>query len=66
MAQEVIKCPKCGTVIKLSEAISRNIEADIKKRYEEEMESRLEEERKRLQIKVKKETEESQRLEIFD
>lgn len=66
MAQEVIKCPKCGTVIKLSEAISRNIEADIKKRYEKEMESRLEEERKRLQIKVKKETEESQRLEIFD
>ena len=66
MTQEVIKCPKCGTAIKLSEAISRDIEADIKKKYEKEMELRLQEERKRLEIKVKKEVEESQRLEIFD
>ena len=66
MTQETIKCPKCGEIIKLSEAISHDIETAIKAKYEKESEARLKEERKRLEIKVKKEVKESVGLELAD
>ena len=66
MTQETIKCPKCGEIIKLSEAISHDIETAIKAKYEKESKVRLKEERKRLEIKVKKEVKESVGLELAD
>ena len=66
MTQETIKCPKCGEIIKLSEAISHDIETAIKAKYEKESEARLKEERKQLEIKVKKEVKESVGLELSD
>ncbi len=66
MTQETIKCPKCGELIKLSEAISHDIETAIKSKYEKESETRLKEERKQLEIKVKKEVKESVGLELTD
>jgi hypothetical protein len=41
MAQETIKCPKCGNIIRITEAIYQDIESSIKAKYEKEMESRL-------------------------
>ncbi len=38
MTQEKIKCPKCGTLIELSEAISHDIEDRLKIRYEKQIE----------------------------
>jgi len=37
MAKETIKCPKCGEVIELSEAISHDIEIRLRERYEKEI-----------------------------
>jgi hypothetical protein len=50
--QDRIKCPKCGEEIELSQVLSRDIEAEIKKRYDETMakNSRLLEERLRKEI----------------
>jgi hypothetical protein len=50
--QDRIKCPKCGEEIELSQVLSKDIEAEIKKRYEETMakNSRLLEERLRKEI----------------
>ena len=36
--QDTIKCPKCGELIKLSQAISKDIELEIQKKYEEQSE----------------------------
>ncbi len=66
MIQEIIKCPKCGEVIKLSEAITQDIEIAIKSKYEKEMELRLSEERKQIEVKVKKEAQESVNVELSD
>ena len=66
MTQETIKCPKCGKLIKLSEAISHDIEIAIKTKYEQEIEKQLKEERKQLELKVKKEAQESVGLELAD
>ena len=54
MTQETIKCPKCGELIKLSEAISHDIEIEIRTKYEKEIEKRLKEEREQLEIREKK------------
>ena len=50
--QDRIKCPKCGEAIELSQVLSKDIEAEIEKRYEETMakNSRLLEERLRKEI----------------
>ena len=53
MTQETIKCPKCGELIKLSEAISHDIEIEIRTKYEKEIEKRLKEEREQLEIREK-------------
>jgi len=66
MTQETIKCPKCGELIKLSEAISHDIEIAIRAKYEKEIEKRLKEERNQLELKVKKEAQESVSLELAD
>ncbi|MBU1152485.1 DUF2130 domain-containing protein [bacterium] len=66
MAQETIKCPKCGELIKLSEAISHDIEIAIKTKYEKEIEERLKEEKSQIELKVKKEARESVGLELAD
>ena len=66
MAQETIKCPKCGEIIKLSDAISQDIERAIKTKYEKEIEDRLKEEKKQLEAKAKKEAKESVNLELTD
>jgi hypothetical protein len=34
VAQETIVCPKCGEVIQISQAISQNIEVEIRQKYE--------------------------------
>ena len=66
MIQEIIKCPKCGEVIKLSEAITRDIELAIKNKYEKEFELRLKDEREQLKTKAKKEAQESVNVELSD
>jgi hypothetical protein len=66
MIQEIIKCPKCGEIIKLSEAITRDIELTIKNKYEKEFELRLKDEREQLKIKTKKEAQESVNVELAD
>ena len=66
MTQETIKCPKCGELIKLSEAISHDIEIAIRTKYEKEIEKRLKEERNQLELKAKKEAQESVSLELAD
>lgn len=66
MIQEIIKCPKCGEVIKLSEAITRDIELAIKNKYEKELELRLKDEREQLKTKAKKEAQESVNVELAD
>lgn len=37
MAQATIKCPKCGEVIEISQAISHDIEIEIKRKYEKDI-----------------------------
>jgi len=66
MSQETIKCPKCGEVIKLSEAISKDMEIVIKAKYEKEFEQKIVEERKQLQEKAQKEAQELVTLEFAD
>lgn len=66
MIQEIIKCPKCGEVIKLSEAITRDIELAIKNKYEKEFELRIKDEREKLKTKAMKEAQEANRLEVTD
>lgn len=66
MATELIKCPKCGADIKLSEALSKEIEISIKNKYEKDMEERLKEERKQLEIKVRREAKEVVGVELAD
>jgi hypothetical protein len=53
MAQETIKCPKCGAEFKISEAISQEYESSVKAKYEKEIEIRLKEERSTLEAKAK-------------
>ena len=37
MTQATVKCPKCGEVIEISQAISHDIELGVKKKYEQEI-----------------------------
>jgi len=59
MSQDSIKCPKCGTVIPLSEALSHDIEERAKQKYE----SQLSDGKKQLEVILKqKETEYASKL----
>src|SRR3989338_9908356 len=51
MAQDTIKCPKCGEIIKLSQAISDDIEAEIRNKYEKQAEEKIKSEISKLKIK---------------
>ena len=66
MDQGTIKCPKCGEEIKLSDALSKEIELSIKNKYEKDMEERLKDERKQLEIKMKREAKEAMGVELAD
>ena len=62
MTKETIKCPDCGSVIELSEAISHDIEIRLKQQYENEIGKT----KKAIQEKAKKEVQESSNIKISD
>lgn len=66
MSQDTIKCPKCGELIKVTEAISHEMEISIKTRLEKEYASKLSEERKQLLDKAKVEAANSVKVELSD
>jgi hypothetical protein len=51
MNQKTIKCPKCGTQIELTKALSEDIEASIKKQYEDKIQKVKEEAEKKIKEK---------------
>lgn len=51
MIQKTITCPRCGEKIELSQAISRDIEATIKKQYENEIQKIEENSQKKIKEK---------------
>jgi len=51
MVQDSVKCPKCGETIKLSQAISKEIDAEIRNKYERQAEEKIDSELKRLKTK---------------
>jgi len=55
MAIETIKCPKCGTVIELSQAVLQNIAKE-----------QIKSEREKIELKAKKEAQESVSVKIAD
>jgi len=62
MAQENLKCPKCGEVFEISEAISHDIEMEWKKKYESKIASvkeatalELKNKDSEMEVKLKKE-----------
>jgi uncharacterized alkaline shock family protein YloU len=62
VTKETIKCPDCGAVIELSEAISHDIEIRLKQQYEDEIGKA----KKSIEEKAKKEVQESLNLKISD
>ena len=62
MTKETIKCPECGEVIELSEAISHDIEIRLKQQYE----NKIEKAKKSIEEKAKKEVQESLNIKISD
>jgi hypothetical protein len=51
MAQATIKCPKCGEVIEISQAISHDIEAELKKKYDKEIAAVKQDSEQKLKLK---------------
>lgn len=66
MSQDTIKCPKCGELIKVTDAISHDMEVAIKTRVEKEFEGKLAAEKKELSAKAKKDAADSVKTEIAD
>ena len=73
MVQDTIECPKCGEIIKLSQALSKDIEADIRQKYEKQSEQKERElkekfakESKVIEGKLKEEIVVKNRLELLD
>ncbi len=62
MTKETIKCPDCGSVIELSEAISHDIEVRLKQQYE----NKIGKTKKAIEEKAKKEAQESLNIKISD
>jgi len=62
VTKETIKCPDCGSVIELSEAISHDIEVRLKQQYENEIGKT----KKAIEEKAKKEAQESLNIKISD
>jgi len=73
MPQDFIKCPKCGELIPLSDALSRDIEERARQKYEiqlsekeTEYQNRLNKQREEIKEKLKKQAEEAVGTEIAD
>ena len=73
MIQDTIRCPKCGETIKLSQALSRDIEAEIRQKYESQAEQRekmlnekLAKEAVVIESRLRKEIVDEHRLELSD
>ncbi len=73
MSQDSIKCPKCGTVIPLSEALSHDIEERARQKFElqlsekeTEYQSKLKKQREELELKIKKQAEEAVGADLAD
>lgn len=66
MSQDTVKCPNCGENIKISEAMQRDIELTIKKKYEKEMEIKIAEAKKQLEEEAKKKVLNEVNLEMTD
>lgn len=66
MAQEIIKCPKCGESIKVSEALSHDVEIEIKDKLEKEFQHKLDTKSKQLEDKAKQEAQESVAVKLAD
>tara|TARA_B100001964_G_scaffold188227_1_gene209506 strand:- start:1196 stop:2323 length:1128 start_codon:yes stop_codon:yes gene_type:complete len=62
VTKETIKCPDCGSVIELSEAISHDIEIRLKQQYE----NKIGKTKKAIEEKAKKEIQESLNIKISD
>jgi len=62
VTKETIKCPDCGAVIELSEAISHDIEVRLKQQYENEIGKT----KKAIEEKAKIEAQESLNIKISD
>jgi len=54
MANEFIKCPKCGNEIQISEAISQNIEVAVTEKYQKQIQDLKEKARKNEELSEKK------------
>lgn len=73
MSQDFIKCPKCGEIIPLSEALSHDIEERARQKYEKQLseketeyQTRLKKQRGDLEANLKKQAEEAVGAEITD
>jgi hypothetical protein len=73
MSENSIKCPKCGEMIPLSEALSHDIEERVSRKYERQLsekdteyQSRLKKQREELETRLKKQAEEAVNAEITD
>lgn len=67
MAQEKIKCPKCGAQFELTEVISKEIEASISQKYavrEKELKEQLKTEQQKLAAKARIDAEEAMKIEF--
>ena len=59
MPKDTIKCPKCGEVIKISEAIADEIEVQLREDYEKDKGKWRESELKKLADKIRREADEA-------
>ncbi len=73
MSQDSIKCPKCGTAIPLSEALSHDIEERARQKFElqlsekeAEYKNKLKKQRDELEPKLKKQAEEAVSADLAD
>ena len=66
MSQESseIKCPHCGEEIDVNEALSRQLEEELRKQYEDELDQKLKENRAELEQSLKEKIEEEQAEQI--
>lgn len=51
MVQDSVKCPKCGETIKLSQAIYKDIEVEIRNKYERQAEEKIDNELRKMKTK---------------
>lgn len=66
MSTDTIKCPNCGVEIRLSEAISHDMEVTLRTKYEKEYSDKLLSEKKMLWDKAKRAAEDKITVELTD